>query len=128
MSAATPIRDVAVAVDTGRPCDDVLDFAFHAAELRKTPLRVVHAWHVPLTKGLPGVEERTQIRTATERERTELLAPWQEKYPGVVIRENLHEGRAAHVLVHAAGGAGLLVAGSASPWSGRQAALPGTAR
>ncbi|WP_406005162.1 universal stress protein [Streptomyces sp. NBC_00637] len=110
-SAATPFRDVAVAVETGRPCDDVLDFAFHAAELRKTPLRVLHAWHVPLVKGLPGVEERTRIRTATERQLTELLEPWQEKYPGVVVRENLHEGRAAHVLVHAAGGAGLLVVG-----------------
>ncbi|KQX67355.1 universal stress protein [Streptomyces sp. Root1310] len=110
-SAATPFRDVAVAVDTGRPCDDVLDFAFHAAELRKAPLRVVHAWHVPLSKGVPGVEERTRIRTAAERELTELLAPWREKYPGVVVSENLHEGRAAHVLVRAAGGAGLLVVG-----------------
>ncbi|MDR6975952.1 nucleotide-binding universal stress UspA family protein [Streptomyces sp. 3330] len=110
-SAATPFRDVAVAVDTGPPCDDVLDFAFHAAELRRAPLRVVHAWHVPLAKGVPGVEERTRIRTAAERELTELLAPWQEKYPGVVVRENLHEGRAAHVLVRAAGGAGLLVVG-----------------
>ncbi|MGY4742243.1 universal stress protein [Streptomyces sp. ATMOS53] len=95
----------------GGPCDEVLDFAFRAAELRKAPLRAVHAWHVPLTKGVPGVEERTRIRAEAERELAELLEPWRAKYPGVVVRENLHEGRAAHVLVRAAGGAGLLVVG-----------------
>ncbi|MFI5797885.1 universal stress protein [Streptomyces sp. NPDC051677] len=110
-SAATPYRDVAIAVDIGGPCDEVLDFAFRAAELRKAPLRAVHAWHVPLTKGVPGVEERTRIRAEAERELAELLEPWRAKYPGVVVRENLHEGRAAHVLVRATGGAGLLVVG-----------------
>ncbi|MFF3942944.1 universal stress protein [Streptomyces phaeofaciens] len=110
-SAGTPYRDVAVAVDIGGPCDDVLDFAFRAAELRNTPLRAVHAWHVPLTRGIPGVEERTRIREEAERELAEQLEPWRAKYPGVVVRENLHEGRAAHVLVRAAGGAGLLVVG-----------------
>jgi nucleotide-binding universal stress UspA family protein len=110
-SADTPHRDVAVAVDIGGSCDDLLDFAFHAAELRKAPLRAVHAWHVPLTSAVPGVEERTRIREEAERELTQLLAPWRAKYPGVAVRENLHEGRAAHVLVRAAGGAGLLVVG-----------------
>lgn len=110
-SAGTPYRDVAVAVDIGGPCDEVLDFAFRAAELRKAPLRAVHAWHVPLAKGVPGVEERARIRQRAERELAELLEPWHAKYPGVVVCENLHEGRAAHILVRAAGGAGLLVVG-----------------
>jgi nucleotide-binding universal stress UspA family protein len=110
-SARTPYRDVAVAVDSGGPCDDVLDFAFRAAELRRAPLRAVHAWHVPLTGGVPGVEERTRIREEAERELAELLEPWRAKYPDVVVRETLHEGRAAHVLVRAVGGAGLLVVG-----------------
>ncbi|MFE6828474.1 universal stress protein [Streptomyces sp. NPDC057690] len=112
-SAETPCRDVAVAVavDIGGSCEDVLDFAFHAAELRRAPLRAVHAWHVPLTKGVPGVEERRRIREEAERELAELLTPWRAKYPGVVVRENLHEGRAGHILVRAAGGAGLLVVG-----------------
>ncbi|MGW1627189.1 universal stress protein [Streptomyces sp. NPDC002172] len=110
-STATPLRDVAVALDVGGPSDDVLDFAFRAAELRRAPLRAVHAWHVPLTGVVPGVEERTRIREQAERELTELLRPWRAKYPDVIVLENLHEGRAAHVLVRAAGGAGLLVVG-----------------
>ncbi|MET9405008.1 universal stress protein [Streptomyces sp. NPDC002935] len=110
-SADTPYRDVMVAVDIGAPCDDVLDLAFRAAELRRAPLRVTYAWHVPLTRGVPGVAERTRIREEAERSLQGLLAPWRAKYPGVFVRENLHEGRAAHVLVRAAGGAGLLVLG-----------------
>ncbi|MFE1292790.1 universal stress protein [Streptomyces sp. NPDC058751] len=110
-STDTPHRDVAVAVDVGASCDDVLDHAFRAAELRGAPLRVAYAWHVPLTRGVPGVEERTRIRKAAERALAELLEPWRAKHPGVVVHENLHEGRAAHVLVRAAGGAGLLVVG-----------------
>ena len=111
VSARTPHRDVAVAVDVCGPCHEVLDFAFHAAELRQAPLRAVHAWHVPLTRPVPGVEERTRVRAEAERRLTQLLEPWCAKYPGVVVHENLHEGRPAHVLVRAAGGAGLLVAG-----------------
>lgn len=110
-SARTPYRDVAVAVDIDEPCDEVLDFAFRAAELRHAPLRAVHAWHVPLTRPVPGVEDRALIRAEAERELAALLEPWRAKYPDVNVRENLHEGRAAHVLVRAASGAGLLVVG-----------------
>lgn len=47
-SIGTPCRDVAVAVDVDEPSDEVLDFAFHAAELRRAQLRAVHAWRVPV--------------------------------------------------------------------------------
>jgi nucleotide-binding universal stress UspA family protein len=110
-SVRTPSRDVAVSVDVDGPCDEVLDFAFHAAELRRAPLRAVHAWHVPFSRGLPDAE-RARIRTEAERELAALLEPWRERTPSVVVKENLQEGRPAHVLVQAAGGAGLLVAGS----------------
>jgi nucleotide-binding universal stress UspA family protein len=110
-SPRTPYRDVAVAVDIGGSCDEVLDFAFRAAQLRQAPLRAVHAWHVPLTRPTPGTEERALIRAEAERELAALLEPWRAKYPAVAVRENLHEGRPAHVLVRAANGAGLLVVG-----------------
>ncbi|MEV8554724.1 universal stress protein [Streptomyces glaucescens] len=110
-SLRTPFRDIVVAVDIDGPCDEVLDFAFHAADLRRAPLCAVHAWRVPFSHGLPDTHDRARIRTEAERELTELLDPWREKYPAVVIKENLHEGRPAHVLVPAAGGAGLLVVG-----------------
>ncbi len=110
-STDTPYRDVAVAVDIGGPCDDVLESAFHAAQLRHAPLRAVHAWHVPVMHGTPGAEERARIRHQAEQELEALLEPWRQKFPTVFVREYLYEGRPAHVLVRAAGGAGLLVVG-----------------
>ncbi|MFE0510827.1 universal stress protein, partial [Streptomyces sp. NPDC058964] len=113
-STRTAHRDVAVAVDVDERCDDLLDFAFRAAELRHAPLRVVHAWHQPLTMGVPSADERARVRQKTERELTALLEPWRTEYPAVPVRETLHEGRAAHVLVRATEGAGLLVLGHRS--------------
>ncbi|KOU77427.1 stress-inducible protein [Streptomyces sp. MMG1533] len=110
-STRTPGRDVAVALDVDGPCDEVLEFAFHAAELRRAPLRAVHAWHVPLTRGIPDTETHARIRADAERELRALLQPWREKFPAVLVREALYEGRPAHVLVRAADGAGLLVVG-----------------
>ncbi|MFF4828934.1 universal stress protein [Streptomyces sp. NPDC001312] len=110
-STRTAHRDVAVAVDTDGPCEDLLDFAFRAAELRRAPLRVVHAWHVPLTHGLPDARTRGSLRQEAERELAALLEPWRQKFPAVYVAETLHEGRPAHVLPRAVSGSGLLVVG-----------------
>ena len=87
------------------------DFAVHAAGLRRAPLRAVHAWHVPLGLGGADAGERARIRQEAEQRLAVLLQPWRQKFPAVLVKENLHEGRPAHVLVRAAGGAGLLVVG-----------------
>ncbi|MFJ8082397.1 universal stress protein [Streptomyces sp. NPDC096205] len=110
-SVDTPFRDVTVAVDIDGTYDDVLDFAFRAAEVRGAPLRAVHAWHVPFPHSRPAAGERARLRGAAEDELARLLEPWRVKYPAVDVREDLHEGRPAHALVRATGGAGLLVAG-----------------
>ncbi|MFJ2302111.1 universal stress protein [Streptomyces sp. NPDC087787] len=111
VSTRTAHRDVAVAVDTDGSCDDVLDFAFRAAELRGAPLRVLHAWHVPLTHGLPDARTRGSFRQEAERELAALLEPWRQKFPAVYVAATLHEGRPAHVLPGAVSGSGLLVVG-----------------
>ncbi|POX52564.1 stress-inducible protein [Streptomyces sp. Ru71] len=110
-SVRTPLRDVTVAVDVDGTYEEVLDFAFRAAELRGAPLRAVHAWHVPYAEGGPAAAHRARTRAAAEQELERLLEPWRRKHPAVAVRENLHEGRPAHVLVRATGGAGLVVAG-----------------
>jgi nucleotide-binding universal stress UspA family protein len=104
-------RDVAVGVDIAGNCDAVLEFAFHAALVRRAPLRVVHSWHMPLTAGVAGAAERARVRQRTEQRLDILLEPWHRKFPTVFVKENLYEGHPAHVLVRAAGGAGLLVVG-----------------
>jgi nucleotide-binding universal stress UspA family protein len=110
-SVRTHLRDVAVAVDLGQPCDAVLEFAFQAAECRPAPLRAVHVWRVPRGHGIPDAEERARLRAGAERQLTALLKPWREKFSGVYVRDSVIEGRPSHELVKAAGGAGLLVVG-----------------
>lgn len=110
-SARTPCRDVTVALDVDGPCDDVLEFALRAAQVRGAPLRAVHAWHVPYRQGLVDAEERARVRARAERELAALLEPWRGKYPGVFVRETVTEGRAAHMVAKAASGAGLVVVG-----------------
>ncbi|MFD0318356.1 universal stress protein [Streptomyces flavalbus] len=111
-SARTPCREVAVAVDVDEPSDDVLAFAFRAADLRRAPLRAVHAWHLPFAHALPDAAERqARLRDSAAHELTELLLPWREKFPKVPVLEICHEGRPAHVLVPAATNTSLLVVG-----------------
>ncbi|MCX5554685.1 universal stress protein [Streptomyces sp. NBC_00038] len=110
-SVRTPLRDVMVAVDLGRPCDAVLEFAFHAAECRQAPIRAVHVWRVPRGHGIPDTEERARLKADAERQLAALLQPWREKFSGVYVRDSVIEGRPSHELVKGAGGAGLLVVG-----------------
>ncbi|MYW69831.1 universal stress protein [Streptomyces sp. SID8379] len=106
-----PYRDVALAVDLRESCDEVLEFAFRAAEFRGAPLRVVHAWHVSLRRGVVGPDERAAVKKRAEHELAVLLAPWRDKFPKVPARERVVEGHPTHHVVKAAGGAGLLVVG-----------------
>ncbi|MBA2810630.1 universal stress protein [Streptomyces sp. KM273126] len=93
----TPYRDVVLGLDTRRPRDELIEFAFEAARLRAAGLRVVRAFGVPSAEGAGP--------------RTDLLRPWREKFPGVPVTEIVCEGRAATALVRASSGASLVVVG-----------------
>ncbi|WP_306322090.1 MULTISPECIES: universal stress protein [unclassified Streptomyces] len=109
-----PLRDVALAVDLRQPSGAVTEFAFHAAELWNAPLRVVHAWHVPLRKGLVGRDERAAAKECAETGLAAALSAWRATFPKVPVREVVVEGRPVHHVPRAAAGAGLLVVGRRS--------------
>ncbi|MGP3769885.1 universal stress protein [Streptomyces sp. SDT5-1] len=108
-SERIPYRNVVVAVELGRPCDEVLSFAFEEAARRNTSLRAVHVRHLPHTAG-PGDRTRPMLEDA--------LLPWQDKYPTVPVTASTVHARAPHEIVHAAAGAGLLVVGRRQRHSG----------
>ncbi|MFF3817864.1 universal stress protein [Streptomyces bluensis] len=93
----TPYRDVVLGLDTPRPGDELIEFAFEAARHRAARLRVVHAFSVPSAEGAGP--------------RMDLLRPWREKFPGVPVTETVGEGRAATALVRASTRASLVVVG-----------------
>lgn len=73
-TATTAYRDVVLGLDLADPDDTVLTFAFDAASRRAPGLRVVRG-----RSPRPVGGHATDVR----REPPALLAPWQDKYPGV---------------------------------------------
>ncbi|MEU6080003.1 universal stress protein [Streptomyces sp. NPDC047108] len=107
-------REVVLGLDLHRPSDDVIAFAFEAADRRQAPLRVAYAWEVPPVHRYasgPG-HDTTPRQEDEEREAlTEALRPWRSKFPDIDVGEAPVCGRAGHHLVEAAARAGLLVIG-----------------
>ncbi|MFS4092555.1 universal stress protein [Streptomyces sp. AF1A] len=111
----TGYRDVVLGLDINDPSDEVIEFAFQAAMLRRARLRVVHAWHPPSAFGLgPG-----DIALVNDPYRAEewqgflsaVLQVWRDKYSGVAVVETVVQEKATTALVRAASGASLLVVG-----------------
>ncbi|WP_406315406.1 universal stress protein [Streptosporangium sp. NBC_01639] len=95
--------------------DQVLDFAFHEAALRRLRLRVLHAghprsltWGVAMTH-LPDLDDSTR---ACQEWLTERLAPWQEKYAGVPVDVRFTTNAPKETLRAASIGATVIVVGS----------------
>lgn len=99
---------VTVGVDGSRPNRAAVEFAFREADLRRSPLRAVHARQA---LPIPYATDLTGDAAATEQLRQWLL-PWLDRFPQVSIELSAEVGSAAHCLLEAARDAGLLVVGS----------------
>ncbi len=102
-------EEVVVGVDGSRAGGPALAHAFAEAELRGRPLRVVHAWEVPIHF---ISFDRDAALDAHSRTLRELLAPWREERPGVDVIEDLACAPPTSALVTASKRASLLVVGS----------------
>ncbi|WP_042364528.1 universal stress protein [Streptacidiphilus neutrinimicus] len=105
---------VVVGVDAKDPDEDVLRFAFEAAERRELSLRAVHAWRYPLItqgRGFPPVYERGHIEAEQERTLAEVLAGWREEFPSVPVTFESVKSGAAKPLVTLSAEADLVVVG-----------------
>ncbi|WP_282692505.1 universal stress protein [Streptomyces sp. CC208A] len=110
-----PAGDVVVGLDVSEAGDEVLAYAFAAADRYGCGLRVLHSWSVPVFYGAEPSGYLPMIMTQTDREaRLALdaaLEPWAEKYPDVPLVRECRQGRPAKDLVEAARDARLLVVG-----------------
>ncbi|MGW6012066.1 universal stress protein [Streptomyces sp. NPDC055210] len=112
--SGTPYRDVVLGLDVRHPCDELIEFAFEAARLHGTALRVIHAFSVPSADGgdlraVTGAE--AEVLAGQERAVVATLRPWCAKYPEVSVTETVSEGRPAGALIHASSEACLVVVG-----------------
>ncbi|MCX5087813.1 universal stress protein [Streptomyces sp. NBC_00365] len=109
-----PSRPVVLGLDTRAPDDTLIGFAFEAALLHGTSLRVVHGWDAPPYIGhgmAPDFELDAQIAAEQDAVLTEVLRPWKQKFPDLEVVSDSLSGKAADHLVDASHEASLVVVG-----------------
>ncbi|NUK83597.1 universal stress protein [Streptomyces lunaelactis] len=107
--------DVVLGLDVYSPSDEMIEFAFTAAERYGCRLHVLHSWQMPAVYGpdMAGVLPTLLADIGQERQRAldDALAPWTEKYPAVPVFRQCNQGRAAQDLAEASRDARLVVVG-----------------
>ncbi|MFF3404670.1 universal stress protein [Streptomyces sp. NPDC002742] len=108
-----PYRDVVLGLDTDKPCDELIAFAFDAARLRGAALHVVHAFGAPRSDATDPLARVSGPELLAEHENAVVatLRPWCEKFPEVPVAETVRRGRAAPELIRASASAALIVVG-----------------
>ncbi|MEU9848284.1 universal stress protein [Streptomyces sp. NPDC047985] len=106
--------DVVVGVDTGRPCDALLSFAFEEAARRRCTLVAVHSWTPPPLAGYGAAyspERNARMAEAMRTELDDMLKPWHDRCPTVALDARSGIGRPAEQLLEAGAAADLVVVG-----------------
>ncbi|MEU9188876.1 universal stress protein [Streptomyces sp. NPDC048484] len=106
-------RDVVLGLDLHKPNGTVIRFAFDAASRAAARLRVVHGWTLPpyYYGGALMPELNDGMAAQVRRELSDVLRPWQEKYPVVEVIPQATVGGAGGHLVDASRDAALVVVG-----------------
>ncbi|OEU86934.1 hypothetical protein DB35_25450 [Streptomyces abyssalis] len=114
-ASETPGGDIVLGLDLGRPCDELIAFAFDAAARHSAPLRVVHAWDLPPTYGmrpLPVPPAMTnELLAAQNQALAAALRPWQDAQPDVKVQADAVIGQPSRLLVEAGAQASMLIVG-----------------
>ncbi|MFH9584948.1 universal stress protein [Streptomyces luteogriseus] len=113
-SAATAYRPVVLGLDTDRPHDTVMAFAFEEAARRGTALKVVHGWNLPpyFVYGLPADPQLdAELGRQDAAALAGVLSPWRQKYPDVEVVEESRCGSPANHVIDASHEASLVVVG-----------------
>jgi nucleotide-binding universal stress UspA family protein len=113
--APLPSGEVLLGLDLGRPCDELIAFAFESASRWSAPLRVLHAWDLHPTPGLrpspvPPVMAQ-ELNAAQNEALSAALHPWQESHPDLKVHAEAVLGKPARLLVEASAEASMLVVG-----------------
>lgn len=114
--AARESGPVVVGVDGSPSSDRAVAFAAEEAVLRKTDLRVVHAWSRPMSTGpgdmLPLVFDPDQVGEEESRLLSEATAGITERHPDLLVGHRVIRGRPARTLIAQSHGAQLVVVGA----------------
>ncbi|AJE83625.1 stress-inducible protein [Streptomyces albus] len=103
-----------VGVDLQHPSEGLLAFAFAQADRRGLPLRVLHAWTLPVSYGQAAIVDPgigTELTHQLHHELSARLKPWRERYAGVECEARVVLGSAAYQMTEESSGAELVMVG-----------------
>jgi nucleotide-binding universal stress UspA family protein len=106
---------IVVGVDGSELSDTAVTFAFQTATARNVPVLAVHTYDVDVPGSWTAQLETIDwdsLQAQEEKQLTERLAPWCEKFPEVEAHTVLVRGRPARALLEQAADAQLIVVGS----------------
>ncbi|MFE7708644.1 universal stress protein [Streptomyces sp. NPDC057486] len=107
-------RDIVVGIDTGRPCDALLDFAFEEASRRRCTLHALSTWMFPPLAGYGAAYSASlheQMADSMTVGLDDRLRPWRDAFPSVDVVARATVGHTAEQLVETGAEAGLVVVG-----------------
>jgi nucleotide-binding universal stress UspA family protein len=103
-------RGIVVGVDGCEVTQAAIAFALREASATGQPVTAVHGWVDPVTMS-PMTQDTAGYSSAQAQALAEMIGPWMEKYPDVVVSLNVVREHPVHALAAAAQGAQLLVVG-----------------
>ncbi|GAA1636308.1 universal stress protein [Nonomuraea maheshkhaliensis] len=90
-----------------------LDYAFEEAQARGARLWVVHAWDLPSSRVSAAFPLDLEfIAQARQKHVHDMLSPWLNRYPGVIVTESVFRGNPIAALCETSAHADLVVVGS----------------
>lgn len=105
--------EVVVGVDGSPSSRAALEFAFEHANHAGLRLRVLSAWEMPAVHAaFPADQVAHDFRSAAERGTAEMVEGLAERWPDVVVEQDIVGGIAAELLIEASERAALVVVGS----------------
>lgn len=115
-ATAAPFRPVVLGVDLAHPDPSLIRFAFEAAAVRGTVLRVLHGWSPPSRSGLRerpglGADLDADLGRMDDAGLRDALRPWRLEHPSVEVEAESRRGKAADHLLEASRDASLVVVG-----------------
>jgi nucleotide-binding universal stress UspA family protein len=115
-SLAAAGAPVLVGVDASGVTEPALEFAFARAAAREVGLVALHAWRLPRNVGAYPMEmaglSLADGDTTARQDLTEMLRPWQTRYPQVAVDQRVVQGNPVACLTEASQEVDVLVVGS----------------
>ena len=115
VGTAPVLDEIVVGIEDCDHATAALEFGFGEADVRGARLTALHVWAQPQAGQLDGYHDWIlsidPVNAGAATLLSQQVAPWRDKYPGVIVTESTVHGHPGRVLALASRGADLVVVG-----------------